>query len=319
MRTQRRRHWGDEGRVEGETQEAEKHEAEKPRPPEPTVAFPTSLVWHGTREANFKSIGAKGLLVPGQSGVKVVNGSAYGTGIYTASSPQVPITYTKGDHRLLLCAILDDPAGVKTCGGGGDYKVIKASDFVIPLYEVTLRTTNAQPAPRRPLPVPRASLSASPPPVNAPQRVMRVARQRRAPPSLAGFHGRATNVMVVPPGRTTGCSTAGHHWWLNKISCRLSDVASRISRRQRRNEHVLKQAGGYAEGWCDTTSEGSSVQEKAMNAVKDEYHPHHPHRIVQEVKAKADIKAVRIEARAKRRAERRRTSYWLLIWLLTFG
>jgi hypothetical protein len=44
-----------------------------------------------------------------------------------------------------------------------------------------------------------------------------------------------------------------------------------------------------------------------MNAVKDEYHPHHPHRIVQEVKAKADIKAVRIEARAKRRAERRRT------------
>jgi hypothetical protein len=44
-----------------------------------------------------------GLRIPGTGGVRVVNGSAYGVGIYTANNPQTSVGYTRGVNMMFVC------------------------------------------------------------------------------------------------------------------------------------------------------------------------------------------------------------------------
>lgn len=49
----------------------------------------------------------RGLLVPGfQSGVRVVNGSAYGVGIYLATEASTSLGYVREGNKMLVCAVL---------------------------------------------------------------------------------------------------------------------------------------------------------------------------------------------------------------------
>ena len=64
--------------------------------------FPV-IVFHGTRLANLNSIHSSSLLAGGTKGVRVVNGTAYGNGVYSATTTGLPLSY--GECRtLLLCA-----------------------------------------------------------------------------------------------------------------------------------------------------------------------------------------------------------------------
>jgi len=64
------------------------------------------LCYHGTRRENLQSILKMGLVVPGQGNdVKVVNGSAYGLGIYLAIDPGISFGYSDG-VMFLCCALI---------------------------------------------------------------------------------------------------------------------------------------------------------------------------------------------------------------------
>lgn len=69
---------------------------------------PPALCYHGTDSKNYNSICEKGLLVPGQQGVSVRNGSAFGVGIYTSRTASYSVGYARGDNSLMVCAVIDD-------------------------------------------------------------------------------------------------------------------------------------------------------------------------------------------------------------------
>jgi hypothetical protein len=103
--------------------------------PESFAEFSTSgdapiTVYHGTTANAITPIRASGLLVPGQgTGVKVVNGSAYGIGIYTATDPSTPLGYTRGGNQLFVCA--GNPA--KEDKVASSFRVFFSSARVVPL------------------------------------------------------------------------------------------------------------------------------------------------------------------------------------------
>jgi hypothetical protein len=78
-----------------------------------------TMLFHGTSDVNWASIAARGFFVPGQGGVRVVNGSAYGLGVYTATTPSISTGYVRGARAIFVCAglITDHFAStVKNCG-----------------------------------------------------------------------------------------------------------------------------------------------------------------------------------------------------------
>merc|ERR1719401_1832998 len=83
-------------------------------------------VYHGTNPSNLASIFHRGLLIPGKDNdLRVVNGSAFGLGIYTAplSNPWLSHGYS-GKKLLLLCACLQGGKGsrkdhLRHTGGSG--------------------------------------------------------------------------------------------------------------------------------------------------------------------------------------------------------
>jgi len=67
-----------------------------------------SLVFHGTHVARMQSICDRGLIVPGQrADVSVVNGSAFGVGIYTARSMDASFGYMRDTYTMFACAVLE--------------------------------------------------------------------------------------------------------------------------------------------------------------------------------------------------------------------
>lgn len=55
----------------------------------------------------------RGLLIPGfQSGIRVVNGSAYGVGIYLATEANTSLGYVRDGNKMFVCAVLPDPGKV---------------------------------------------------------------------------------------------------------------------------------------------------------------------------------------------------------------
>ena len=100
-----------------------------------------SIVMHGTRGDNFNSIFQRGLIVPGKGGVTVVNGAAYGTGIYTSTSAATPVAYARGTARegdiakVIVCGVIDPQ--------------VPTSKIVAPLV-----TSSSGPLPTRPTAAP---------------------------------------------------------------------------------------------------------------------------------------------------------------------
>lgn len=70
--------------------------------------------FHGTSSANFPSIFQQGLLIPGQdNNLRVVNGSAHGLAIFTASIKSASLSFgfckdIARERKMLVCGILDD-------------------------------------------------------------------------------------------------------------------------------------------------------------------------------------------------------------------
>eukprot|EP01114_Cavostelium_apophysatum_P014933 TRINITY_DN3982_c0_g1_i1.p1 TRINITY_DN3982_c0_g1~~TRINITY_DN3982_c0_g1_i1.p1 ORF type:complete len:372 (+),score=28.92 TRINITY_DN3982_c0_g1_i1:85-1200(+) len=94
------------------------------------------MAFHGTSVSNIASITRRGLLVPGiATGIRVVNGSANGVGIYLGAQPNISMSYVRGGNKMLVCAVLKSPA-VKDYG---TYYVSTDSACVLPCFVIEFR------------------------------------------------------------------------------------------------------------------------------------------------------------------------------------
>jgi len=105
---------------------------------------------HGTHESKLSSIYSRGLLIPGEggNGVKIVNGSVHGVGIYTAYVKDAGLSwsYSRGESRpVLVCGVLD-PSTRKTSPEKSSSlvtythsaRIFFKDDLVSPLFEASL-------------------------------------------------------------------------------------------------------------------------------------------------------------------------------------
>lgn len=112
------------------------------------------MVFHGTDSTFLHSIYHNGLLVPGKNnGVRVVNGTAHGRGVYAAKSNFASISwsYSRGEEKpMLVCAALDGPSEeVKRLP---NFFVFYHSHYVLPLFEASLKRLPCRPPkPSKPL------------------------------------------------------------------------------------------------------------------------------------------------------------------------
>ncbi|CAK0891814.1 unnamed protein product, partial [Prorocentrum cordatum] len=97
--------------------------------PRPTASL--APTFHGTHAGNHDSIFAHGLLIPGQAGVKVHNGSSHGRGVYTSS---VESAWLSGQFcsapRMLVCGVLDDAVTLTAAYRLGNFMVTAESTSV---------------------------------------------------------------------------------------------------------------------------------------------------------------------------------------------
>jgi hypothetical protein len=100
-----------------------------------------AILFHGTRSTNIRSICHSGLMVPGRSGVKVLNGSAYGVGIYTAKNPGYSTSYTNCD-LMFVCLGLVGPQ-IKTLKDVGQICVFFEEQLVVPMWVVQFTRTKS--------------------------------------------------------------------------------------------------------------------------------------------------------------------------------
>merc|ERR1712039_939531 len=97
----------------------------------PTVAL--RPVFHGTNKKNLASIFERGFLVPGMgNGLKVVNGSAHGLGIYTANLGAATLSrgFSRGAEGLLVGGVLDDAKPVDSNQLCGNLRLLAESPAV---------------------------------------------------------------------------------------------------------------------------------------------------------------------------------------------
>jgi len=80
---------------------------------------------------NFPNIQKHGLLVPGGSGLPIVNGNAYGSGIYLSTCPITSLSYVRDHPQLLVCALLEGDAKVSS---HGVIRVAKDASYVLPCF-----------------------------------------------------------------------------------------------------------------------------------------------------------------------------------------
>jgi len=90
------------------------------------------LVFHGTMTGNFPNIQKHGLIVPGRSGLPIVNGNAYGSGIYLSTCPVTSLSYVRDHPQLLVCALLEGDMTKVT--SHGVIRVAKDAAYVLPCY-----------------------------------------------------------------------------------------------------------------------------------------------------------------------------------------
>jgi len=90
------------------------------------------VVFHGTMTGNFPNIQKRGFLVPGKSGLPIVNGNAYGSGIYLSTCPKMSLSYVRDHPKLLVCALLEGDRSKVT--NHGVIRVAKDPTYVLPCF-----------------------------------------------------------------------------------------------------------------------------------------------------------------------------------------
>jgi hypothetical protein len=100
-------------------------------------------VFHGTTKSNISSIMLGGFKVGGQDdGCAVVNGTAFGHGIYTATGPATPMQYAKGDSCVILAKALEGQRGAQEAADSwspkDDWLIFKSGEQLWPQYVVHL-------------------------------------------------------------------------------------------------------------------------------------------------------------------------------------
>jgi hypothetical protein len=97
-------------------------------------------VFHGTNSHNLRSIMTTGFCVGGQ-GVPVKNGTAYGTGVYTATGPATPFAYSSGDSLILARGYCGAQEQLGGSWGAGDHRrvendwiIFRTPDQLVPVY-----------------------------------------------------------------------------------------------------------------------------------------------------------------------------------------
>ena len=97
-------------------------------------------VFHGTKEANIEMICCGGFRVA--QGNQVVNGAAYGHGVYTAKGPQTPMGYSErgGAHAVILSLALPGETGQQekadSWAPSDDWMIFKTGEQLCPKYVV---------------------------------------------------------------------------------------------------------------------------------------------------------------------------------------
>ena len=112
----------------------------------PNTHFPT-ILYHGTRKANITPICESGLLIPGHGNVRVLNGSAYGVGIYTARDPHISVGYST-DMMMFVCLGLIGPR-IATTKQANDIFVFFEERLLVPMWVVEFRVGSWGREPRR--------------------------------------------------------------------------------------------------------------------------------------------------------------------------
>eukprot|EP00056_Hartaetosiga_gracilis_P004683 m.77267 g.77267 ORF g.77267 m.77267 type:complete len:232 (+) comp11910_c1_seq1:810-1505(+) len=93
--------------------------------------------FHGTPACNYDSIFKQGLKIPGStSGVRVANGSVYGTGIYSSSSVTTSQYYARGTPTILVCGLVKSTS---TVSEHGSIYVCKREEAICPLWVLSVK------------------------------------------------------------------------------------------------------------------------------------------------------------------------------------
>jgi hypothetical protein len=105
------------------------------------------LTFHGTPAHNIPSILRQGLRIPNQgpNPIAVAHGSAYGVGIYVATTPSTSLSYVTGGNRMLVCATLVS-ADRGVTSRNGDVIVVFNQSHVVPCYIAHFSRNNERPA-----------------------------------------------------------------------------------------------------------------------------------------------------------------------------
>jgi hypothetical protein len=112
------------------------------------ASFCPMIMFHGTRSQNIGSIGAHGLRVPNTgNGVRIVNGSSFGVGIYAAKDSAYSRGYTDCD-KMFVCLALVGPqyTTMKDCGG---ICVFFDEALIVPLWLIKFETVDPHKPPTR--------------------------------------------------------------------------------------------------------------------------------------------------------------------------
>jgi hypothetical protein len=111
----------------------------------------TAEVWvfHGTSDVNIDSIMTTGFKVGGRDpGVPVANGSSYGVGVYTATGPATPMTYSRRGNKVILARALKGTGGAQGVGDSwepqADWIVFKDGKQLLPVYVIHYTTSKTR-------------------------------------------------------------------------------------------------------------------------------------------------------------------------------
>eukprot|EP01084_Bolivina_argentea_P283001 484581_1 len=85
------------------------------------------IVYHGTRARHNESIISKGLVVGGTKGVAILNGAAYGYGVYCSPHLSTARGYERGS--LFICLVRSHK-----CKKSGTIYVVPNDDDILPIY-----------------------------------------------------------------------------------------------------------------------------------------------------------------------------------------
>jgi len=97
-------------------------------------------VFHGTPSSNVQSILEHGLLIPGtpqgnRAGVQMLNGCAYGSGVYTSTAVNMSRAYMRAHSQMFICGLIDNVQNVYCTS---QILVVQDASLILPLWTVTI-------------------------------------------------------------------------------------------------------------------------------------------------------------------------------------